>query len=87
MGGFPCYELKALVAPRQCGLTPGEWGLRRGGGEGGWGEGEGGRRNKLDKSCFAVMASLICAGDYMQMRRKFVVFVFRPNVFLSFLQL
>ncbi len=23
----------------------------------------------------------------MQMRRKFVVFVFRPNVFISFLQL
>jgi hypothetical protein len=58
MGGFPCYELKALVAPRQCGLTPGEWGLRRGGGGGG-GRGRG---NKLDKSCFVVMASLICGG-------------------------
>jgi hypothetical protein len=43
MGGFPCCELKALVAPRQCGLTPGVWGLRRGGGEGGGGGGGEGR--------------------------------------------
>ncbi len=49
------------------------WGLRRGGGEGvGGGGGGGGRGNKLVKSCFAVMASLMYAGDNMQMRRKLV---------------